>query len=365
MAIGTIENRWSAPSRTGDVPSVTDVVLPQPRGPLSSWALRRLVGRPTSAAPPVRVADPLTDDDFHVALHVLHDLEYRALEGVGAYARRDPLLLALRMRLDDELLDAAVDESRRNGGATWIDLARHQGAAVAVDEMLAAFDGPSLSSFVEEQGTRRHVQEFMVHRSAYQLKEADPHTFGLARLRSGARKSAYAEIQFDEYGNGTPGQAHAELFAAAMRRVGLVSTYGHYVDALPATTLATSNLLDLFAGRFDLLAPLVGHLALFEMTSVTPMSRYARAARRLGLGDDVERFYDVHVVADAHHGDLARRVLLGDRTDDELDPAGLVFGAHALLCLEDRFARSLLTAWSTGGSALLPTTCLPPSDIAG
>ena len=95
------------------------------------------------------------------------------------------------------------------------------------------------------------------------------------------------------------------------------------------------------------------------------MGRYARAARRLALGDEVERFYDVHVVADAHHGDLARRVLLGDGTDDDLDPAGLVFGAHALLCIEDRFARSLLDAWAAGGSALLESTCLRSSDAAG
>ena len=365
MAIGTIESRWTGPGRAGDEAALTGVALPQTRGPLSSWVLRRLVGRPTSAVPPASVTEPLTDDDFQVALHVLHDLEYRALAGVGPYAQRDPLLLALRMRLDDELLDAAVDESRRHGGAAWMDVARRQGPAVAVDEMLAAFDGPSLSRFVEEQGTRRHVQEFMVHRSAYQLKEADPHTFGLARLRSGARKSAYAEIQFDEYGNGEAGQTHAELFATAMRRTGLVATYGHYVDALPATTLATSNLLNVFASRFDLLAPLVGHLALFEMTSVAPMSRYARAVRRLGLGDEVERFYDVHVVADAHHGDLARRVLLGDGTDDDLDPAGLLFGAHALLCVEDRFARSLLDAWTAGETALLPSTCLATSDVAG
>ena len=49
---------------------------------------------------------------------------------------------------------------------------------------------------------------------------------------------------------------------------------------------------------------LLGHLAGYEMTSVTPMSAYARAARRLHLGPAVERFYDVHVEADEHHGAL-------------------------------------------------------------
>src|SRR5690606_27121235 len=119
------------------------------------------------------------------------------------------------------------------------------------------------------------------------------HTFGLARLSPGRRKSAYAEIQFDEYGNGEPGTSHAELFADAMAASGLDARYGAYVDRLPGATLATGNLLAILAGRPELLAPLVGHLALFEMTSVEPMGRYARAAARLGFPVEVRRFYDV------------------------------------------------------------------------
>ena len=57
----------------------------------------------------------------------------------------------------------------------------------------------------------------MLHRSAYQLKEADPHSFALPRLW-GPPKAAMVTIQADEYGGGRPERIHAQLFADAMRR---------------------------------------------------------------------------------------------------------------------------------------------------
>ena len=51
-----------------------------------------------------------------------------------------------------------------------------------------------------------------MHRSAYQLKEADPHSWALPRL-SGPPKAALVEVQADEYGGGRPERIHAELFA--------------------------------------------------------------------------------------------------------------------------------------------------------
>ena len=130
--------------------------------------------------------------------------------------------------------------------------------------------------------------EFAIHRSAYQLKEADPHTFAIPRL-GGPGRSAMIEIQADEYGGGRPGEAHAELFAAAMTDLGLDATFGHYVDRLPGSTLATDNLVSLFALQRRLRGALIGHLALFEMCSVTPMSRYLAAARRIGEAPNLER----------------------------------------------------------------------------
>jgi hypothetical protein len=64
--------------------------------------------------------------------------------------------------------------------------------------------------------------EFIVHRSAYQLKEADPHSWALPRL-TGRPKAAMVEIQADEYGGGDAGRMHAALFAKPMDGLGLDS----------------------------------------------------------------------------------------------------------------------------------------------
>ena len=44
------------------------------------------------------------------------------------------------------------------------------------------------------RGTRTHMQELAIHRSAYQRKEADPHTWALPRL-SGAAKAVLMQLQ--------------------------------------------------------------------------------------------------------------------------------------------------------------------------
>jgi hypothetical protein len=83
------------------------------------------------------------------------------------------------------------------------------------------------------------------------------------------------------------------------------------------------------------------------------MHRYSHTAARHGLGLDAREFYDVHVVADAHHGPLAVRDLVGGYLDEQpQDAATLLWGALVLLHVEDRFARLLLDAWSDERSSL-------------
>ena len=79
---------------------------------------------------------------------------------------------------------------------------------IALRAIEAEDDAPSLSKHLEREGTRAQLLEFVVHRSAYQLKEADPHSWALPRL-SGAPKAAMVEIQADEYGGGRADRIHA------------------------------------------------------------------------------------------------------------------------------------------------------------
>jgi hypothetical protein len=214
-------------------------------------------------------------------------------------------------------------------------------------------DGPSLSTHLERHGTLAQVLEFVVHRSAYQLKEADPHTWAIPRL-SGAPKAALVEVQVDEYGGGRAERMHAELFAASMDALGLDRTYGAYVGHLPGVTLATVNLMSMLGLHRRWRGAIAGHLAAFEMTSSLPNRRYGNALRRLGFDGGATDFFDEHVEADAVHENVATVDLAGGLARQDPALAGdILWGARALVDVEGRWARHLLSAWESGRSSLL------------
>src|SRR6185437_4834675 len=239
--------------------------------------------------------------------------------------------------VDELVAGSAIEETIDVGGA--------------LQRLVARDDGPPLSRFVETQATREQVFEHVVHRSAYQLKEADPHSWAIPRL-SGPAKAALLEIQFDEYGEGKPERVHSALFAETMRNLGLDATYGAYLDRLPGITLATVNLMSGFALHRRRRVAIVGHLAAFEMTSSIPNRRYGNALRRLGYGPGVTGFYDEHVEADAVHENIAAWDLAGRLARAEPQTArDILFGASALLALESLWAEHLLSSWRRGESS--------------
>jgi hypothetical protein len=323
--------------------------LPRPRGPRSEHLLAHLTRRVHDLGPlPPAEGDPIDGEDTPLSLHLLYELHYRGVAGVDERWEWDPGLLQARSVLEEELEQRLVDEV----GPVPVGLRRDD----ALAELDRLADGtpetPSLSAWMLERGRLEHVREFAVHRSIYQLKEADPHTFGIPRLH-GRAKAAMVEIQKGEYGDGDPSGVHAALFAQTMRHLGLDDRYGAYLDDVPGVTLATGNLISLFGLHRRWRGALVGHLALFEMSSVTPMGRYAATLRRLGLPDEAARFYDEHVAADAHHEVVARDDLAGGLLDDEPILGGeLAFGARALGAVEARFSQRIMAEWEHGRSSL-------------
>jgi hypothetical protein len=318
---------------------------------LSDFLLDRWRGpaRSLSGAPGVRVDDPLADDDLQLALYLCYELHYRSFAGVDERWEWEPSLLEFRRRLERPF-EAAL---RAVVGSADDDAETHD-AAAAVRHLVESGRGPSLSGWFLDHGTVREFAEFAVHRSAYQLKEADPHTWVIPRL-AGRAKAACVEIQSDEYGGGREANMHASLFAALLDGLGLDSTYGAYLDRLPGVTLATVNVISLFGLHRRWRGALVGHLAGFEMTSVGPMGRYAATAERLGLASAVRLFYDVHVEADAYHQVVAADGLITGLANAEpgLVP-DILFGARALMAVEGRFTAHLLDAWAAGRSSLRP-----------
>jgi hypothetical protein len=332
--------------------------LPLPRGQVSRAIVGALRHAPGTALPPTPGADtviePLADDDLQLALYVIYELAYRGFEGVDERWEWDPDLLALRLGLERIFEDGL----RRECPVPESVDARAQLLGLA-----SSGGGSSLSGYMAEEGTLAQFRELAVHRSAYQLKEADPHTWVIPRL-GGRAKAAAVRIQTDEYGGGRPEAMHSELFARTMTSVGLDPAYGRYLNLIPGVTLATVNLISMLGLHRRLRGALVGHLALFEMTSVGPMSRYGRCVERLGLGRDANRFYDVHVVADAHHQVIALDEMVGALLEGEPDlGADVVAGARWLGLLESRFTAHVLRSWSQGCTSLLDSPCRAGSAL--
>ena len=321
------------------------MVLPAARGPLSERVLAALA-HPVHRVPPLPRDAEVATEDLHLTLYCCYELHYRGLAGVEAEWEWEPSLLELRRELERRF-EAALRQRIPMPAAV-----APEDMDMALRAIDAADDAPSLSRHLKRNGTLEEFREFVIHRSAYQLKEADPHSWALPRLH-GRPKAAMVEIQADEYGGGDPARIHAELFARSMESLGLDSTYGAYVDSVPGVTLATVNLMSMMGLHRRLRGAVVGHLALFEMTSSLPNGRYADGLRRLGCGPEVTAFFDEHVVADAVHESVAAVDLAGGlaRQQPELIP-DILWGATALRELEADFGRHLLDAWKSGRSSL-------------
>lgn len=324
--------------------------LPPPRGDVSELLLDALARNP-GTFPDVQlpaVSEPLADEDLQLSLYLCYELHYRGLHGVDDRWEWDPSLLALRAALEREFEQAlieAVPVPDEAVAADEMDLALR---AIADDD-----DGPVLSSHIRSKASLEQVREFLVHRSAYQLKEADPHSWAIPRL-AGPPKAALLEVQYDEYGRGRPDWIHAELFARAMLAIGLDPGYGAYLDLIPGHTLATVNLMSLFGLHRRLRGAIVGHLALFEMTSSIPNRRYGDGLRRLGYDGDATLFFDEHVLADAVHENIAAVDLAGGLVrEDPTICTSILWGARALGHLDREWAERVLGRWQQGRSSLL------------
>ncbi|MFP5366320.1 MAG: iron-containing redox enzyme family protein [Actinomycetes bacterium] len=341
--------------------------IPGPRGPISTALFSVLAGAPgadtealdglhrMAAARLAAGTDIIEDDDLQLTLFCLYELHYSGLEGVSDEWEWAPGLIQLRHSLEKPFEAALRQAAQEAAGELEVpaDMVPTSDAVAAVLFGLAAQDsGPSLSRYVAKKATMDQLKEFLVHKSIYQLKEADPHTFAIPRL-SGRAKAALVEIQADEYGGGRPERMHSTLFARTMSGLGMDCAYGAYVDAVPAISLAAVNLMSLFGLNRRLRGAITGHLAMYEMTSSQPNRLYGNGFRRLGFDAGVTRYFDEHVEADAVHEQIAGRDLAGGLVEAEPHLLGdVLFGATAVMAIDGRLSAHILQSWENGRSSL-------------
>ena len=304
--------------------SVPAPSLPRPRGPLSAAVVEALTtGSPSGLgscptdrnpaerneahqADPLAAADAAADaagtdpygDDLQLALYTCYELHYRSFGDVDGGWEWDPALLGLRNQLESVFLAAL----RR-------DAVRHTDVDEALEPLLVEpVDGDGISHFLRKEGELSHLREHIAMRSAYHLKEADPHAWVIPRL-DGVAKAALVAVEFDEFGGGRADRAHSRLFADLMDGLGLDSRYGHYLDRTPAAMLAVVNLMSMLGLHRSLRGALVGHFAAAEITTPPSARRIIQAMDRLGTPDACRFFYDEQHRGRcrARAGDAARR----------------------------------------------------------
>ncbi|NUT70364.1 iron-containing redox enzyme family protein [Pseudarthrobacter sp. C4D7] len=341
--------------------------IPDTRGPISSALFAALAKAPATAKAELdrlhrvaaeRVAasgDILTDEDIQLSLFCLYELHYSGLDGVTDSWEWEPELIRVRRLIEEPFEDALRAAAHQAAG----DVELPAGIAMTSDAVadvlfgLAAADtGPSVSRFVARKASLQQLKEFLVHKSVYQLKEADPHTWAIPRLQ-GRAKAALVEIQADEYGGGRPERMHSALFARTMRGLGLDDSYGAYVDTVPAISLASVNLMSLCGLNRRLRGAIAGHLAIYEMTSSQPNRFYGNGFRRHGFAAEITHYFDEHVEADAVHEQIAGRDLAGGLVEAEPKLlADVLFGATAVMAIDSLVSAHLMASWEAGETSL-------------
>nr|WP_218890634.1 iron-containing redox enzyme family protein [Actinomycetospora corticicola] len=316
--------------------------MPAGRGPVSSVVVDVLAGRrPVTDLPSEPGLDPY-GEDLQLALYVLYELHYHGFADVDPELEWDPDLLRLRRSLEQTFLTALQAEVPAG------DDVDAEVEALLVEQA----DGDGASWRLMRDGELWQLREYVVLRSIYHLKEADPQAWVIPRI-DGQAKASLVTVEHDEFGGGRGERVHAQVFADMMAELDLDPRYHGYLEVAPAEALAPVNLMSLCGLHRRWRGASVGQFALIEVTSSPGSARIVKAMQRLGTSEAATAFYVEHVEADAVHEQLVRRGLLADLVarSPELAP-DVVFGMRALTLLEDRLGDHLMRSWDAGSSSL-------------
>jgi len=342
--------------------------LPAPRGLLSSALFPVLHGKPrelpgnfkdllegsgaASRASAVAGKDSESspeshsNEDVQITLFACYALHYAGFEDVDEQWEWNPSLLALRAALEDDFERSLRVLADYPAGLTARELPGY------LLRLGAPTAGPSLPQYMKDQGSIDHFRELVIHRSMYNVMEADPHSWGLPRV-AGRAKHALVEIQADEYGNGLPGRMHSELFQRMMAELDLDPSYGRHVEQVPATSLAPINAASMFGLHRRLRGALLGNLAMIEIGSSFVNRCFSEGLKRLATSTASRWFYEEHIEADAAHEQIAAYNLCGSFA--EQFPAELhqvLFGANATKKLGQMLDSVMVQSWAKGVSSL-------------
>ncbi len=316
--------------------------LPAACGPVSQAMVDAVIGARSAELPTTPAVNVLRDRDQQLALWMAYELFYRGFDEVDEGREWDPDVLGLRAGIERRF-----EQELRDGTAEHLATAPREGSiGDRLLQLVADDDGPRLSAYLRREASGDQMRDFFRERSLQQLKESDPQSFLLPRLE-GAAKVALAEIQYDEYGAGNPKHLHQRLFGDALAAIGLDSSYGAYVAEVSAVSLASANVMSLFALNRRLRACGIGHFAAFEASSSVPSRRIAAGLERLEMPSASRTYFLEHVEADSIHEQVAARDLCGAFVEGHPDLEDeVMFGAACALLLDRMSGDELMAQWS-------------------
>lgn len=166
----------------------------QARGPLSEAVLQALTGLRDAeglsalASNAVERAVNVThDDDLQLALFVLYASSYGSLETLDPTQEWNPDLIEARRTIER----AFEQELRERVPLPDLPEPTVDDVARALFALTAEDGGPSLSRYLAKRATGQQALEFLVQRSIYTLREADPHSWAIRDSRVGPRPRSW------------------------------------------------------------------------------------------------------------------------------------------------------------------------------
>ena len=124
--------------------------------------------------------DPMTG--LEVELNLVDEHGDPALKSIEALAAIADPAFQTELGLFNIEINVPPVKLREGGLEKFEELLRRDLNGAETASPRAATTAPRSSAHLETTGTLAQARELAVHRSAYQLKEADPHTWGIPRL---------------------------------------------------------------------------------------------------------------------------------------------------------------------------------------
>jgi hypothetical protein len=127
----------------------------------------------------------------------------------------------------------------------------------------------------------------------------------LSRILGGASNEVQAtliRVLLEEYGNGRLTRKHSTFFAQMMAELGLNTEPEAYFDIVPWEVLACINHNFLLTECKRHFLRYNGGLTYFEIAGPTFYTDYRIAAKRLGLSEAAQGYWELHIREDERHG---------------------------------------------------------------